>query len=195
MKKLTTQLILTAVAATLLAGCGSKVNQVAVSADAGDSTAMSVAAPAAPSTGITPVANQLTAASTAAPPLTDITATVTAKKNGKLFGMGKFTCTVEVTNPSSVPRHGVLTVTFLNGKKDSKTAPETRPVTLLANETRSYSFVDPKWSTDSVKAEFVTAPDASAPAATSTGMAAASVPAPAGTASAPSTTGLPTTTY
>ena len=92
----------------------------------------------------------------------DLTASVVKKKNGTLFGMGKFTCTVEVSNPSSVQRTGTLTVTFMNGSKSSKTAPITESVSLGPNETRTFDFVDKKWSTDSVNVEIVSDPAASA---------------------------------
>jgi hypothetical protein len=86
----------------------------------------------------------------------DLIASVIKKKNGFLFGMGKFTCTVEVTNPSSIQRTGTLTVTFKNGSKASKTAPITQSVSLGPNETKSFEFSDKAWSTDAVEAEVTT---------------------------------------
>ena len=93
-----------------------------------------------------------------APTLADITATLGTKKNGVLFGMGKFKCTVDVENPSSVPRYGTLTVTFQNGGKPAKSAPEIRHLTLVAGETRTYEFEDTRWTTDDVAIEVTTKP-------------------------------------
>lgn len=96
----------------------------------------------------------------------DLTASVIKKKNGFLFGMGKFSCTVEVSNPSSVQKTGTLTVTFKNGSKTSKTAPVTQSVSLGPNETKTFDFTDKKWSTDAVDVEVTTdASSAAAPAA------------------------------
>lgn len=86
----------------------------------------------------------------------DLTASVLKKKNGFLFGMGKFTCTVEVSNPSSAQKTGTLTVTFKNGSKTSKTAPVTQSVSLGPNETKTFDFTDKKWSTDAVDVEITT---------------------------------------
>lgn len=117
----------------------------------------------------------------------DLTASVIKKKNGTLFGMGKFTCTIEVSNPSSVQKSGTLTVTFKNGKKTSKTAPITQSVSLSPNETKTFDFVDKKWTTDAVECE-VTTDASSAGAAPMTGYgapAAGGYGAPAGGYGAP----------
>ena len=96
----------------------------------------------------------------------DLTASVVKKKNGFLFGMGKFTCTVEVSNPSSVQKTGTLTVTFKNGSKTSKTAPISQSVSLGPNETKTFDFTDKKWTTDAVDVEVTTdASSAAMPAA------------------------------
>lgn len=95
----------------------------------------------------------------------DLTASVLKKKNGVFLGMGKFKCTVEVSNPSSVQKTGTLTVTFKNGSKASKTAPITESVSLGPNETKTFDYEDKKWSTDNVDVEITTdASSAGAPA-------------------------------
>jgi hypothetical protein len=147
------------------AGCGKQAaTQVhaSIAAESG-ANAMSVPAATQPvATGISPMAATADAgASTPAAPaetLADITASVTHKKNGVLFGMGTFKCTVEVNNPSSVGRSGTLTVTFLNNGKPSKTPAEVRPLALKAGETRSYDFEDKRWTTDDVQVEVKTNP-------------------------------------
>jgi hypothetical protein len=78
-----------------------------------------------------------------------ITAEIVDQKNGVLFGMGAYKCTVQVTNNSATPKSGLLKLTFMNGTKFSKTAPAVQLVTLAPNETQTLPFVDKLWSTDS----------------------------------------------
>lgn len=114
-----------------------------------------------------------------APTLADLTATVTSQKNGSFLGMGKFKCTVQVANPSSVSRHGTLTVTFMNGSKPSATAPVVKDITLAAGASQSFDLEDTKWSTNGVRAEVVTQPYQAAPVAANammTGMPQMSMP-------------------
>jgi hypothetical protein len=85
-----------------------------------------------------------------------LTASVTSKKNGVFLGIGKFKCTVEVTNPGTTSHSGTLTVTFKNGSKDSKTAPIQKQVTLGPNESQSFDFEDKAWSTDNVSVDVTT---------------------------------------
>ena len=161
-----TKLVLATLLVMSASGCGkSAATQVSTHALAATpSTAVgAMSVPAADPTGIAPSAVLPLAAATApapaaapAPTLENITATLGTKKNGVLFGMGKFKCTVDVSNPSSVGRSGTLTVTFLNNGKPSKTAPEVRPLALQPNETRHYEFEDKRWSTDNVQIDVVT---------------------------------------
>lgn len=174
MLKPVSSLVLAAVMAASLAGCGSRVSPTAASIASSKtasaqsvSTATGTTATALDATTPTAGSSQLDATtgttglgvtnpSATAPTLADITATVSTKKNGTILGMGTFKCTIEVSNPSSVARYGTVTATFMNGSKQSKTAPVVIPVTLKANETRSYDLSDGAWSTDDVQLEVTT---------------------------------------
>jgi hypothetical protein len=92
----------------------------------------------------------------ALPTLDRLTAVVSKKKNGTFLGAGAFRCTVEVNNANSRPLSGTLKVTFLNGKKPSRTAPITTPVSLGPNETRSFDFEDKKWGANDVTVDVTT---------------------------------------
>ncbi|MDB5099264.1 MAG: hypothetical protein JWM80_3685 [Cyanobacteria bacterium RYN_339] len=163
-----TKLALVSILVLGATGCGKQaVTQVRATTAATSSTGAMSAAPAAAAaapdaSGVAPMAAMAdTGASTPAAPagnLQDITATVASKKNGTLFGMGKFKCSVDVSNPSSVGRSGTLTVTFLNNGNPSKTPAEVRPLALKAGESRSYDFEDARWTTDDVEIEVKTNP-------------------------------------
>lgn len=148
--------LLALVAAGLMAGCGANPS----TPDTGYDPNMPASDPAPI---YNPIQNPVTpgygTVPTPAPvPVAPPMANVTKKKNGFFLGIGKFTCTVEVSNPADVAQSGTLTVTFMNGKKASKTQPITQRVTLQARETQSFNFEDKKWTTDSVTAEFVADP-------------------------------------
>lgn len=82
-----------------------------------------------------------TASPTPAIELADLTATITAHKDGWLnLGLGKFHCTVTVRNPSSVARTGTLIVDFRDGKSPSETPPARQPLALAAGESHAYDF-------------------------------------------------------
>jgi hypothetical protein len=157
------KLAMVTLAVLAVSGCGKSAATQVHASIAAENGANAMAAPvqtAPVATGVMPMAAADTGASTPAPvgTVADITATVTAKKNGVLFGLGKFKCTVEVNNPSSMGRSGTLTVTFLNKGNPSKTAPEVRPLALKAGETKSYDFEDARWTTDDVQVEVKTNP-------------------------------------
>lgn len=158
------KLAMVTLAVLAVSGCGKSAATQVHAAIAAENGANAMAAPvqtAPVASGVMPMAAADTEASTPAAPtgtVADITATVTAKKNGVLFGMGKFKCTVEVNNPSSMGRSGTLTVTFLNKGAPSKTEPEVRPLALKAGETKSYDFEDARWTTDDVQVEVKTNP-------------------------------------
>jgi hypothetical protein len=170
-----TKLITAAAVAIVLAGCGqsSPTSPDDPSLDpSGGYTDPSAGAGANPYGGATGVGTGTNpyGGTTTTTPVADtaqLTASVTKKKNGVFLGIGKFKCTVEVTNPGTTSHSGTLTVTFKNGSKDSKTAPITKQVTLGPNETQSFDFEDKKWSTDNVQVDITTdaAPAAAAPAA------------------------------
>lgn len=179
--------LLAAVVAGLMAGCGASPSAPDVPYDPNNGGYVDPAPiynpPSTPNYGNLP---------TPAPmPVSPPMATVTSKKNGVFLGIGKFKCTVEVTNPADVAQTGTLTVTFMNGKKASKTAPVTQRVTLQARETQSFNFEDKAWTTDSVTADFVADPvqqQSAFGAGTGGGMYGASAPTGA-------TGGFPTSPY
>jgi hypothetical protein len=82
-----------------------------------------------------------------------LSAEVVAQKNGVLFGMGTFKCTVQVTNNSDADHTGLLKVTFMNKDKPSSTDPALQLVTIPAHGSQSFDFEDKKWSTDNVTVE------------------------------------------
>ncbi len=83
-------------------------------------------------------------------------AAIVTEKNGSLFGMGTYKCTVEVTNPTDHRLTGNVTVTFMNKDKPSKTEPAVRPVDVPANGAITLEFEDKKWSTDNAEVEVAT---------------------------------------
>ena len=139
-----------------LSGCGSTPTGVDPSMDdTGYGTDPTQTAPIGtdPSTsvGTNPYAGTTgTTPTTSSVPLQDLTATVTSKKNGTLFGIGTLKATIEVSNPNSVARTGTLTVTWLNGGKPGVTAAVTQQVSLGPNETQSLDFSDKSWRDDDV---------------------------------------------
>lgn len=86
-----------------------------------------------------------------------LTATVLKVKNGKLFGMGALTATVEVANPTTQPLTGTLTVTFTNGGKASKYT-ETQTVSVGAGQTQTVDLTCKNWGVDNATAEVTTDP-------------------------------------
>ncbi|MDB5097014.1 MAG: hypothetical protein JWM80_1435 [Cyanobacteria bacterium RYN_339] len=181
------KLVAASVVAFALAGCGSGGNPAGV--DDGSTGIDSGTGYTDPGTnpygGTTGTGTNPYGGTTATTPVADtaqLTASITKKKNGSFLGMGKFTCTVEVTNPGTTSHSGTLTVTFKNGKKVSATAPITKQVTLGPNETQSFDFEDKKWTTDSVDCDVTT--DASAAAAPMASMATTGAMGTTGAASA-----------
>lgn len=83
-------------------------------------------------------------------------AAIVSEKNGSLFGMGTYKCTVEVTNPTDHRLTGLVTVTFMNKEKPSKTEPAVRPVDVPANGAITLEFEDRKWTTDTAEVEVET---------------------------------------
>lgn len=86
----------------------------------------------------------------------ELEAEIVAEKNGSLFGMGTYKCTVEVTNPTDHRLTGTVTVTFMNKDKPSKTPPAERVVDVPANGSVTLEFEDKKWTTDSAEVEVST---------------------------------------
>lgn len=78
-----------------------------------------------------------------------LSAEVVDQQNGKLFGMGQFKATIEVTNDSDTAQVGMLKVVFMNGDTESGTAPFMQTIALKAHSSKTVPVVDAKWSTDS----------------------------------------------
>lgn len=189
-----TKAFLVLVTASVLAGCGANPSAPDVPydpnagggyVDPGFGGGGGYTPPSTPNYGNLPVAPPM--------PVSPPMATVTSKKNGVFLGIGKFKCTVEVTNPADVAQSGTLTVTFQNGKKASKTAPISQRITLQARETQTLNFEDKAWSTDAVIAEFVADPTPAA--ATSPYGAAAASPYGAAPAAGGATGAFPSSPY
>jgi hypothetical protein len=146
-RKMVLNLLATAAMAAAMSGCGSSpaaVDPNAVDPNATDPNAGGYSAPVA----TTPVAGTGTGAgqygsTTAAAPLADMTAVVTKKSHG-IFS--HFTCTVEVSNPSSVQRTGKLTVTFTHkGTAEKGSNVATQSVTIPPNGSQTFDFKDNKY--------------------------------------------------
>lgn len=90
---------------------------------------------------------------TDAAPLTGLTAAVLLKKNGVVFGMGKFKTTIEIANPTGATKSGTVSVTFLNKGEAVKGGLVEQDVTLDAGEKVTLNFEDKHWSTDDVDVE------------------------------------------
>lgn len=126
-------------------------------------TSMAVGAQSTGSTtSIEAIAESALSADTKAALDSSLTAEVTAQKNGVLFGIGTFKCTVTVTNNSDAEQTGMLKVSFMNKDKPSAQDPTLQLVTIPAHGTRDFDFSDSHWSTDNVVAEVsATTPDQS----------------------------------
>lgn len=94
--------------------------------------------------------------STASTPAGKLEATIVSEKNGTLFGMGKYKASVEVSNPTGQRLTGTVTIMFMNGEKESKTGPVSRPVDVPANGSITLDFEDKNWSTDAAEVEVTT---------------------------------------
>lgn len=92
----------------------------------------------------------------------ELEAEIVSEKNGSLFGMGTYKCTVEVKNPTDHRLTGTVTLMFMNKAKPSKTEPAVRTVDVPANGTITLEFEDKKWTTDNAEVEVET--DAAPPA-------------------------------
>ena len=88
----------------------------------------------------------------AAPPA-GLVADVVSKKNGIVFGMGKFKATVEVSNPTAATKSGTLVVTFTNKGEPVEGSPIRQELTLEAGESETFTFEDKHWATDDVEVE------------------------------------------
>jgi hypothetical protein len=90
---------------------------------------------------------------TDAAPAGSLTAAVLSKKNGIVFGMGKFKAVVEVSNPTGARKDGTLVVTFTNKGEPVEGSPIRQEVSLDAGEKEEFTFEDKHWSTDDVEVE------------------------------------------
>lgn len=171
-RKMVLNLVATAAVAVMLAGCGSNPASSDPSLDGTDPNAGYGADPSGgygtgTATGTSPYGAPTGATgvgtgtspygtTTASTAMSDLTATVTTKKNGVFLGMGSYKCTIEVSNPNSVARTGTLTVQFMHGSKNGKTI--TQQVSLGPNETQDLDFKDSSWFTNGVNATITSDP-------------------------------------
>lgn len=109
-----------------------------------DATASDAASPSpspseSPSPSPTP---SPTATPTPRPLLEDLAVRITSRSHNSIIG-GKFSCVVEVSNPSNVPRTGKITVTFVHDATPEADSPVlTQNVSLPAGGSTSYTFTD-----------------------------------------------------
>ena len=116
------------------------------------------------STGYDP--NNPYGSTTTAMPSQPLMAQVTAKKNGVFLGLGKFTCTVTITNPAQVPQSGNLKVSILDSGKSVKDFNET--VSVPAGQTVTRNYEDPHWMANDCSCSITPAVDPNAAAYGST---------------------------
>jgi hypothetical protein len=147
-----------AIALSTAVGCGLHRNTpmtdpadpASTAPSAAPSATSSVKPSAAPSTGPSPV-------NPPAPPVQgDLSAKVQQVTTSGLMWARTLIATVQVSNPANGALSGTLTCTF--GSGSSSDATQTKQVTLMANEVRTYTFEYKSWftSASSVKATITT---------------------------------------
>jgi hypothetical protein len=82
-------------------------------------------------------------------------------KNGSVLGIGKFTVTVKVSNPASVPLSGTLKVTILSSGKSIKDFNEL--VQVPAGQTVTRTYEDTRWKADNATVSVIPAAVAADP--------------------------------
>lgn len=83
-----------------------------------------------------------------------LTATVQKIQNGTFLGIGKFTVSVLISNPSQMALSGNLQVNFTDGGKSVKTVTDRVQVGPGQSVTRTYE--DPSWKIDSATVNITT---------------------------------------